>query len=74
MESTSKERKSADIQATAHLHKDVARQLLTDHAICRGADNLPTNLYETSVPALDETQRTVQLASTIGWNKTRSTL
>ena len=38
MEATSKERNSADIQATAHLHKDVACQQLADNAICRGAD------------------------------------
>ena len=33
MEATSKERKSIDIQATAHLHKDIAGQLPADHAV-----------------------------------------
>ena len=33
MEATSKERKSIDIQATAHLHKDIAGQLPEAHAL-----------------------------------------
>ena len=33
MEATSKERKSIDIQATARLHKDIAGQILTAHAL-----------------------------------------
>ena len=33
MEATSKERKSIDIQATAHLHKDIACQLLAVHTL-----------------------------------------
>ena len=33
MEATSKERKSIDIQATAHRHKDIAGQLLAGHAL-----------------------------------------
>ena len=33
MEATSKERKSIDIQATAHLHRDIAGQLPAAHAL-----------------------------------------
>ena len=33
MEATSKERKSIDIQATVHLHKDIAGQLPAAHAL-----------------------------------------
>ena len=33
MEATSKERKSIDIEATAHLHKDIAGQLPSAHAL-----------------------------------------
>ena len=39
MEATSKEWRSIDIQATAHLHKDIADQLPTAHALS-GCDNV----------------------------------
>ena len=39
MEGTSKERKSIDIQATAHLHRDIAGQLPAAHALS-GCDTL----------------------------------